>query len=103
MFAKSTLTNGYILHILIPELFPYHTLATPSLRLDSLEKLLSRAYPEDWSYLGWMASLFALFELPVNQPLPIAPFTHLGDANDSGHHIWLRADQIGRASCRERV
>jgi hypothetical protein len=87
MFAKSTLTSGYILHILIPELFPYHTLATPSLRLDSLEKLLSRAYLEDWTHPGWMASLFALFELPVNQPLPIAPLTRLGDVNDSDHHL----------------
>ncbi|BAP57993.1 signal peptide protein [Thioploca ingrica] len=103
MFAKSTRTNGYILHILIPELFPYHTLATPSLRLDSLEKLLSRAYSEDWAHSGWMASLFALFELPVNQPLPIAPLTRLGDANDSGNHIWLRADPVHLQAYRDQV
>jgi hypothetical protein len=100
MFAK---TSCYILHILIPELFPYHTLATPTLRLDSLEKLLSRAYQEDWRYSGWMASLFALFELQINQPLPIAPLTRLADTNDSDDQVWLRADPVHLHAYQDQV
>jgi hypothetical protein len=101
MFAK---TSCYILHILIPELFPYHTLAAPTLRLDSLEKLLSRAYQEDWNYPSWMAGLLALFGLQINQPLPIAPLTRLGDTNDNnGARIWLRADPVHLQAYQDQV
>lgn len=93
--------NSYILHILIPKLF---AAVTPELRLEFLERLLSRAYVEDWAHSEWMSSLCALFGLAVNEkPLPIAPLTRLVDANDCGEKIWLRADPVYLRVDRDRV
>jgi len=97
--------NNSVLHILIPDLFTDHPHITPDLRLDSLERLLSSAYIEDWAYPTWMSSLFALFGLPQlnKKPLPIAPLTRLVDANDSGDKIWLRADPVYLRADRKHV
>jgi hypothetical protein len=59
--------NNYVLHILISELFAHHAHVTPGLRLEFLERLLSRAYVEYWAHPAWMSSLGALFGLPVNK------------------------------------
>ncbi|MEN8219265.1 MAG: hypothetical protein ABFS56_23465 [Pseudomonadota bacterium] len=90
--------NNYVLHVLIPELFTH---VTPGLRLEFLERLLSRGYVEYRAHPAWMSSLFGL---PVNKnPLPIAPLTRLVDANDSGDKIWLRADPVHLRADRDHV
>jgi hypothetical protein len=89
-----------MLHILIPDLFNHPSDGMSDLRLDSLERLLSRAKIEKWQH-STNEILFTLFGLPVNTS--IAPLTRLFDANDSGNKIWLRADPVYLRADRDRV
>lgn len=62
------MTVQCIVHVLIPELFAHHT---PGLRLEALERLLSRAYSEDWAQNDFIST----FGLAGDSPLPVAPIT----------------------------
>ncbi|MDY6992953.1 MAG: hypothetical protein SVR94_10185 [Pseudomonadota bacterium] len=97
------MTVQCIVHVLIPELFAYHTLVTPGLRLEALERLLSRAYIEDWAQDDFMSTLGLLFGLAGNSLLPVAPITRLYDAHDSQNAVWLRADPVYLQADRDRL
>lgn len=90
-----------MIHILIPDLFNHPNHGIAKLRLDFLERLLSKAKIENWEYAETENSLFSLFGVPINTG--IAPLTRLFDANDNSNKIWLRADPVYLRTDRDRV
>ena len=94
MLIQSRQSTSLVLHILIPDLFTHHSSVTPGLRFKALEKLLSLAEIKEWEQPEFRSSLFFLFGLPTQSPLPVAPITRLYDVGDSSDKIWLRADPV---------
>lgn len=71
-------------------------LELPRPQADALERLLARAEVRPSGVEGFDATLFKLFQLPVNeaQELPVASVTHLADAGATDQGWWLRADPV---------
>ena len=87
-----------ILHLVIPGLlgpFP-GSVDLPRPHADAFERLLTRAEARPSGVAGLDATLFKLFQLPVNeaQELPVASVTHLADAGITDQGWWVRADPV---------
>jgi len=96
MFKSS---HNRTLHLIIPDLLSRKF----DLILPNLSQLLSRATIKAWQQSDFYTTLFQLFNLPTQQPLPIAPITYLIDANEKESAIWLRADPAHLYADRDRV
>jgi hypothetical protein len=80
-----------ILHLMIPGLLSClsESPATPALR-----RWIKRGQRRAWPHALEDATLFELFGLPTDAPLPVAPLTWLHDGGDAGSAAWLRADPV---------